>query len=151
MALKYRNPLQCFSLFLGQRIVKTIHCYKKFLTVALVLVSKFLSNNGFELHSKEQNFFFSAKELLKLFILKKNLICCICFSVQNISNNGVRIHSPKQCFSAMIGKMIVKTMPFYKNPNSTARRSKVTVTSQMVTLVTVTMVTKNRLYIVVIL
>ena len=37
------------------------------------------------------------------------------------------------------------------DPNSTARHSKVTVTSQMVTIVTVTMVTKNRLYIVVIL
>ena len=56
-----------------------------------------------------------AKGLFKLcFLIKKMLNCCTLFSVQNISNNGFRVHSTKQCFSAVIGKKIVKTMHFYK-------------------------------------
>ena len=34
------SPKQCFSVVLGKRIVKNTHCYKRSLTLALLLVSK---------------------------------------------------------------------------------------------------------------
>ena len=85
---------QSFSVVLGKNIVKTMHCFKKCLTVALILVFKIYLTMAFKkvLHN---NIFmvFSAKGLLKFCIGLKMLNCYTSFSVQNISIKAVLILS----------------------------------------------------------
>ena len=65
-----------------QKDVKTMHCFKKLLTVALVIVFKLFQTMAFKytLHNKVF-LFFSAKGLLKLSIVIKNINCYTSFSV----------------------------------------------------------------------
>ena len=66
---------QCFSVVLGKRIVKTMHCYKKCLILALVLVLKIFLTWAF-IYTLNKNVFrfFSAKELSKLCIVIKKCL-----------------------------------------------------------------------------
>ena len=73
------SPLQCFSLVLGKRFVKTMHYHKKCLTAVVLVFNLYLAiafkgtfhNNVFLL--------FSIKRLLKLCILIKTAYLLILF------------------------------------------------------------------------
>ena len=92
-----------------------MHCYKKCITVALLLVFEILLTMAFIYNLHYLIFFlFSAKGLFKLCIIKKMLNGCSCFRSKLFLTMSFRYTLHNNCFLVFLGKRIVKSMHCYK-------------------------------------